>query len=47
VVTVGGHRRVLSLPSRLRRCEVAGGDFDGARLRVRFRPDVSGADRDE
>jgi arsenite/tail-anchored protein-transporting ATPase len=40
VVTVGGHRRVLSLPSRLRRCEVAGGDFDGARLRVRFRPDV-------
>ena len=47
VVTVGGHRRVLSLPSRLRRCQVAGGEFDGARLRVRFRPDVSGADRDE
>jgi arsenite/tail-anchored protein-transporting ATPase len=40
VVTVGGHRRVLSLPSRLRRCEVVGGDFDGARLRVRFRPEV-------
>jgi len=37
----------LSLPSRLRRCQVAGGEFDGARLRVRFRPDVSGADRDE
>ncbi|MGH8959771.1 MAG: ArsA family ATPase [Jatrophihabitantaceae bacterium] len=36
VVTVGGHRRVLSLPSRLRRCAVAGGDFDGSQLRVRF-----------
>jgi arsenite-transporting ATPase len=47
VVTVGGHRRVLSLPSRLRRCEVAGGDFDGARLRVRFRSVVPGGDRDE
>jgi arsenite-transporting ATPase len=47
VVTVSGHRRVLSLPSRLRRCEVAGGDFDGARLRVRFRSVVPGGDRDE
>jgi arsenite/tail-anchored protein-transporting ATPase len=39
VVTVGGHRRVLTLPSVLRRCAVASGDFDGDRLRVRFRPD--------
>jgi arsenite-transporting ATPase len=36
VVTVGGHRRVLTLPSRLRRCVVAGGEFDGRQLRVRF-----------
>ena len=39
VVTVGGHRRVLTLPSVLRRCTVAGGAFDGRELRVRFRPD--------
>jgi arsenite-transporting ATPase len=39
IVTVGGHRRVLTLPSVLRRCEVIGGDFDGAALSVRFRPD--------
>jgi arsenite-transporting ATPase len=39
VVTVAGHRRVLSLPSVLRRCEVVGGEFDGAELRVRFQPD--------
>ncbi|HEY7010758.1 MAG TPA: ArsA family ATPase [Jatrophihabitantaceae bacterium] len=39
VVTVAGHRRVLTLPSVLRRCDVVSGDFDGARLRVRFRPD--------
>ena len=31
VVTVAGHRRVLSLPSVLRRCDVVGGDFDGRR----------------
>lgn len=37
VVTVGGNRRVLSLPSRLRRCVVVGGDFDGTQLRVRFK----------
>jgi arsenite-transporting ATPase len=41
VLTVGGHRRVLSLPSVLRRCEVVGGDFAGRELRVRFRPDPS------
>lgn len=39
VVTVAGHRRVLTLPSLLRRCVVVGGSFDGAQLRVRFRPD--------
>jgi arsenite-transporting ATPase len=39
VVSVGPYRRVLTLPSVLRRCTVAGGDFDGRELRVRFRPD--------
>ena len=39
VLTVGGHRRVLTLPSALRRCTVVAGDFDGTTLRVRFRPD--------
>src|SRR4051794_8057905 len=39
VVTVGANRRVLTLPSVLRRCTVAGGAFDGRELRVRFRPD--------
>jgi arsenite-transporting ATPase len=39
IVTVGGHRRVLTLPSVLRRCTVVGGDFDGSELSVRFRPD--------
>src|SRR5579875_870016 len=39
VVTVGGHRRVLALPSVLRRCEVVGGRYDGAQLLIRFRRD--------
>jgi arsenite-transporting ATPase len=39
IVTVGGNRRVLTLPSVLRRGTVAGGEFDGRELRVRFRPD--------
>lgn len=39
VVTVGGHRRVLMLPSVLRRCAVVQGEFDAGELRVRFRPD--------
>jgi arsenite/tail-anchored protein-transporting ATPase len=39
VVTVGGNRRVLTLPSTLRRCTVIGGDFVEGELRVRFRPD--------
>ena len=46
VVTLGAHRRVIALPSVLRRCEVAGGRLvEGdagrpARLVVRFRPDA-------
>jgi arsenite/tail-anchored protein-transporting ATPase len=46
VVTLGSHRRVIALPSVLRRCEVAGGRLvegdgeDPARLVVRFRPDA-------
>jgi arsenite-transporting ATPase len=39
VVSVGPNRRVLTLPSVLRRCTVGGGEFDGRELRVRFRPD--------
>jgi arsenite/tail-anchored protein-transporting ATPase len=39
VITVGGHRRVLALPSILRRCAVVGGRVEGAELCVRFRPD--------
>lgn len=41
VVSVAGHRRVLNLPARLRRCTVAGGGYDGAWLRVRFRSEGS------
>lgn len=41
VLTVGGHRRVLTLPSVLRRCVVVGGDLDHGVLQVRFRPDAS------
>jgi arsenite-transporting ATPase len=39
VVTVGGHRRLLVLPSALRRCVVAGATLSDGRLRVRFEPD--------
>jgi arsenite-transporting ATPase len=39
VVTVGGRRRVLALPSALRRCTVAGAVLRDGRLRVRFEPD--------
>lgn len=39
VVTVAGHRRVLALPSALRRCDVAGARLVGNRLVVRFEPD--------
>jgi arsenite-transporting ATPase len=39
LVAVGGHRRVLSLPSVLRRCVVIGATVRDATLRVRFVPD--------
>jgi arsenite/tail-anchored protein-transporting ATPase len=39
LVAVGNHRRVLSLPSVLRRCIVMGATVRGATLRVRFMPD--------
>ena len=39
VVTVAGHRRVLALPSALRRCVVGGATLVEGRLRVRFEPD--------
>ena len=39
LVTVGDHRRVLSLPSVLRRCDVTGARVRDGALRVRFVPD--------
>lgn len=39
LVSVAGHRRVLSLPSVLRRCVVTGAVVRNATLRVRFVPD--------
>ncbi len=39
VVTVAANRRVLALPSVLRRCEVTGGSVVDGRLVLRFRPD--------
>ncbi|MFL6238035.1 MAG: ArsA family ATPase [Actinomycetes bacterium] len=39
VITVGSHRRVLALPSALRRCTVVGAALNDGRLRVRFEPD--------
>ena len=39
VVTVDGHRRLVSLPSVLRRCTVAGARLVDGRLVVRFDPD--------
>jgi arsenite-transporting ATPase len=39
VVTVGGHRRVLALPSALKRCVVAGANLGDGRLGIRFEPD--------
>jgi arsenite-transporting ATPase len=49
VVTVAGNRRVLTLPSRLRRCDVVGGALVDGQLQVRFRPaaGVPGADATE
>jgi arsenite/tail-anchored protein-transporting ATPase len=39
VLTVGGHRRVLALPSALRRCVIDGAALRDGRLRIRFRAD--------
>ncbi len=39
VLTVGGYRRVLALPSVLRRCQVVAGAVEDTELRVRFRRD--------
>jgi arsenite-transporting ATPase len=39
VLTVAGHRRLLAVPSALRRCVVDGAALRDGRLRVRFRPD--------
>jgi arsenite-transporting ATPase len=39
VLTVGSFRRVIALPSVLRRCLVDGAGLRDGRLRVRFRPD--------
>jgi arsenite/tail-anchored protein-transporting ATPase len=41
VLTVGPYRRVLALPSALRRCVVAGAELRDGRLHVRFDPDPS------
>lgn len=39
IVTVAGHRRILALPSALRRCAVLDGSVTDGRLTLRFRPD--------
>ncbi len=39
VLTVGGHRRVLTLPAALQRCNVTGARVADGRLRVAFVPD--------
>lgn len=41
VVTVGPHRRVLSLPAALQRCTVSGAAWEPGTLQVTFTPDVS------
>ena len=49
VLTVGGQRRRLTLPSGLRRCVAVGAAAGDGAVRVRFRPDPQlwprGADR--
>ena len=40
-VTVGSHRRILALPSALRRCQVAGARLRDGRLVVSFLPDLN------
>lgn len=39
VVTVGAFRRIVPLPSALRRCTVAGAGLSDGELRIRFTPD--------
>ena len=39
MVTIGAHRRVLSLPSALRRCEIRGAQLEPGRLLIDFTPD--------
>ena len=39
VLTVGPYRRILALPSALRRCTVVGAALRDGRLRIRFEPD--------
>jgi arsenite-transporting ATPase len=39
VVDAGGFRRIVPLPSALRRCTVAGAALRDGALRVRFTPD--------
>jgi arsenite-transporting ATPase len=39
ILTVGARRRVVSLPSGLRRCDVIGGRYADGHLCIRFRPD--------
>ncbi len=39
VLAVGGYRRVIALPSALRRCSVVGASLRQGRLRIRFEPD--------
>ena len=39
IIAVDGHRRVISLPSALRRCTVAGAKLREGALHVRFEPD--------
>ncbi|MFE2063960.1 ArsA family ATPase [Streptomyces sp. NPDC059467] len=39
VITVGGFRRIVALPSALRRCTVAGAALSDGELRLRFAPD--------
>ncbi|MER5524747.1 ArsA-related P-loop ATPase [Streptomyces sp. NPDC002677] len=39
VITVGGFRRIVALPSALRRCTVAGAALRDGELRMRFTPD--------
>lgn len=39
VVTAAGHRKLITLPSVLRRCLVGDAEVDGGGLLVRFRPD--------